>query len=207
MAILYGTTPDGQTFPVQVNEFGQLVAKGLPGEKGDQGDQGPVGPPGDFQFTSGTFEPVFTSSDESGAGVIDYETQSGYWYRFGPLLTVQIYIKTSSVTLTNIRGYLLVTGLPDEVDFATPAVASAYGPYSLNYLAVEGKGTFTGGRVKWWRDSRGFQINAGFEGGWTEIDWADLDGSILNSNTVAFTWSGLASDAVPSVRIPLDELV
>ena len=40
MAILFGTTAEGETLPVEVNEFGQLVAKGLPGE------EGPPGPPG-----------------------------------------------------------------------------------------------------------------------------------------------------------------
>ena len=37
MAILYGTTADGESLPVEVNELGQLVAEGLPG---------PPGPPG-----------------------------------------------------------------------------------------------------------------------------------------------------------------
>lgn len=40
MAILFGTTAEGETLPVEVNEFGQLVAEGLPGEAG------PPGPPG-----------------------------------------------------------------------------------------------------------------------------------------------------------------
>lgn len=52
MAILYGTTSDGESLPVQVNETGQLVAQGLrgepgePGGKGDKGDPGDPGPPG-----------------------------------------------------------------------------------------------------------------------------------------------------------------
>ena len=40
MAILFGTTAEGETLPVEVNEFGQLVAKGLPGEEGPQGPPG-----------------------------------------------------------------------------------------------------------------------------------------------------------------------
>ena len=53
MAILYGTTSEGESLPVQVNETGQLVAQGLkgepgePGGKGDKGDPGPKGDPGD----------------------------------------------------------------------------------------------------------------------------------------------------------------
>ena len=52
MAILYGTTSEGESLPVQVNETGQLVAQGLrgepgePGGKGDKGDPGEPGPPG-----------------------------------------------------------------------------------------------------------------------------------------------------------------
>ena len=51
MAILFGTTADGENLPVQVNEFGQLVAKGLQGDKGDQGDVGPEGPAGNGEFS------------------------------------------------------------------------------------------------------------------------------------------------------------
>lgn len=54
MAIIYGTTEDGQTVPVQANQAGQLVAMGLqgvpgePGQPGPPGDPGPPGPPGDI---------------------------------------------------------------------------------------------------------------------------------------------------------------
>ena len=34
MAILYGTTADGDSLPVEVNELGQLVAQGLDGPVG-----------------------------------------------------------------------------------------------------------------------------------------------------------------------------
>ena len=40
MAILFGTTGDGTTLPVLVDQFGNLLAKGIPG------DEGPPGPPG-----------------------------------------------------------------------------------------------------------------------------------------------------------------
>ena len=53
--ILLGTQANGETLPVQVNEFGQLVAQGLdgakgepgdPGEPGEKGEPGPKGDPG-----------------------------------------------------------------------------------------------------------------------------------------------------------------
>ena len=50
MAILYGTTADGDSLPVEVNQFGQLVAEGL------QGQQGPPGPPGIGQLPPDPFE-------------------------------------------------------------------------------------------------------------------------------------------------------
>ena len=43
MAILYGTQSNGETLPVLVDQFGNLLAKGIEGE---QGIQGPIGPPG-----------------------------------------------------------------------------------------------------------------------------------------------------------------
>ena len=43
MAILLGTQSNGETLPVQVNELGQLVAKGIDGEKGEPGNPGAPG--------------------------------------------------------------------------------------------------------------------------------------------------------------------
>jgi len=50
MAILYGTTADGESLPVEVNELGQLVAQGL------AGPPGPPGPPGVGQLPPDPFE-------------------------------------------------------------------------------------------------------------------------------------------------------
>ena len=58
MAILYGTQSNGETLPVLVDQFGNLLAKGIdgqpgqpgqpgtPGEPGGEGPQGPQGIPG-----------------------------------------------------------------------------------------------------------------------------------------------------------------
>lgn len=48
--ILLGTQSNGETLPVQVNSFGQLVAEGL------QGPEGPQGPPGIGQLPPDPFE-------------------------------------------------------------------------------------------------------------------------------------------------------
>ena len=46
MAILYGTQSNGETLPVLVDQFGNLLAKGIDGTQGPQGPPGPDGPPG-----------------------------------------------------------------------------------------------------------------------------------------------------------------
>lgn len=46
MAILSGTTSDGQTLPVLVDQFGNLLAKGIKGDPGGDGPPGPKGEPG-----------------------------------------------------------------------------------------------------------------------------------------------------------------
>ena len=56
MAILYGTQSNGETLPVLVDQFGNLIAKGIegqpgqpgqPGTPGEPGGEGPPGPKGD----------------------------------------------------------------------------------------------------------------------------------------------------------------
>jgi len=50
MAILYGTQSNGETLPVLVDQFGNLLAKGIegpPGNNGEPGGEGPPGPQGD----------------------------------------------------------------------------------------------------------------------------------------------------------------
>jgi hypothetical protein len=78
MAILYGTTGDGTTLPVLVDQFGNLLAKGIDGQPGAPGPPGPSGgafplPPGatdgallgwqngDLVWITDPFPPVVTS--------------------------------------------------------------------------------------------------------------------------------------------------
>ena len=46
MAILYGTQSNGETLPVLVDQFGNLLAKGIDGAPGDPGPPGSPGEPG-----------------------------------------------------------------------------------------------------------------------------------------------------------------
>lgn len=128
MAILYGTTSEGNTLPVQVNASGQLVAagqdgiQGVPGEKGDKGDPGPAGPPGKdgadgadgtngVAESMGSWTPVFSSTTD-GVAIIDDGNTQGRWYRVGHLITYWFQMRTDSVTITNPRGALQITGMP-----------------------------------------------------------------------------------------------
>ena len=43
MAILYGTQSNGETLPVLVDQFGNLLAKGIDGNPGQEGPEGPPG--------------------------------------------------------------------------------------------------------------------------------------------------------------------
>lgn len=46
MAILFGTQSNGETLPVLVDQFGNLIAKGIEGQPGAPGAPGEPGPPG-----------------------------------------------------------------------------------------------------------------------------------------------------------------
>ena len=96
MAILYGTTADGDSLPVEVNEFGQLVAQGLQGQEGPPGPPGlPELPPDPFEgailgwqdnalawlggvvpVPPGTFGPIISYEN----GVLELETVPDYVY-------------------------------------------------------------------------------------------------------------------------------
>ena len=207
MATLFGTTASGESLPVQVNEFGQLVAQGLPGPQGEQGEQGPIGPPGDFQFSTGTWTPEFKSDDPSGAGFLSYDVQDGYWYLFGPLLTVSWYVRTTNVALTDIRGSALVAGLPPEIGFATPSISSQYVPSSFNTLKTEARGTADSGRYIYDPELNGFFPFGVWSGAHAVSLWADLDSPNGTTNVSVGSFSGLLSGTVKSVRFELDDLV
>ena len=207
MATLFGTTASGESLPVQVNEFGQLVAQGLPGPQGEQGEQGEVGPPGDFQFTAGTWTPEWISNDPSGAGFFTYAVQSGSWYLCGPLLTVSWYVHTTSCTLTDIRGVAEIGGLPPEISFATPDFSTAYAPSTLNYLHTELRGVAKSGRLVYQPERNSFRPI----GLWGEIQyvvqWADLDNPNGSVNYCIGSFSGLVNGSVESVPLTFDRLV
>jgi len=70
MAILYGTTGDGTTLPVLVDQFGNLLAKGIDGAEGPEGPEGPPGPEGP-EGDPGVGVPLPYGEEGSYLGIID----------------------------------------------------------------------------------------------------------------------------------------
>lgn len=204
MAILYGTTSDGNTLPVQVNALGQLVAQGVEGPAGPPGPEGPTGPVGEVEFTSGTFAPVFGSTDSLGEAFIEYARQEGYWYRFGPLLTVQVRVQTSSCFVTNARGKLIVAGFPSEAAFASPSGASVFGSPGVYKFRLMGTASAVNARLMYRANTNEFAFSAFTDGSWSDALFANLDGQADTANDVIFTFSGIARGEVRSVEIPED---
>ena len=204
MAILYGTQSNGETLPVQVNETGQLVAQGLRGEKGDQGEPGPPGPVGSVELTSGTFEPYFSSSD-TGAGFITYDQQLGYWYRFGPQVTIEISLSTSDVGLTDIRGDLQISGIPEEAYLANPSLTSKYGPFSFGVCKLKNRDALYQPVAVYQRSNHSFALWEGGGGTAQKYLWLDLSGDKQSTNQFRLTFSGLANDSARSMDLALLE--
>jgi hypothetical protein len=76
MAILYGTQSNGETLPVLVDQFGNLIAKGIqgePGKDGDKGDKGDTGDPGEQgpQGTPGEGVPLPYGPDGTYLQIVD----------------------------------------------------------------------------------------------------------------------------------------
>ena len=121
MAILYGTQSNGETLPVQVNSFGQLVAQGLDGAKGekgdkgdmgDQGDQGIEGPPGPgAELVATAFTPILSLTGD-GEFVGEENEMQGVVYDFAGLTLISFSISYASMALVNIRGEPRVSGFP-----------------------------------------------------------------------------------------------
>ena len=196
MAILYGTTDSGQTLPVQVNEFGQLVAKGLPGPEGPQGPPGSEGPSGEGGLTAefGSWTPSF-SNEQGGEALIDYKIRQGNWYKVGGMLTVWWLIETREVVITNPRGGLDISGLPEPFElYGSSAIRQ--GHYTVGewggfkpqleqipFIRIAGKGDLL----------RLFRRTVPEE---TAMQWNDLDEQNPSFNRIGGAWTGLTADAM-----------
>ena len=207
MAILYGTTAEGNTYPVQVDEFGRLVTA-RPQGGSDGGNPGGGGEPGEsVELTHGEFSPVFVSKNDAAEAFIEYEKQQGFWYRFGPLVTVVMSVRTSSVVMTNPRGELMLGGLPQESQMAVPSLATRFGPYSIGESMLSGRSQIYRPSCEYIPGRGGFVL--GERGGSDPgaFLFAELWGSDHPANEFHLTFQGLAADSVRSVPGLLDDLV
>jgi hypothetical protein len=204
MAILYGTTSDGNTLPAQVNALGQLVAQGVEGPAGPPGPEGPTGPAGEVEFTTGTFAPVFGSTEDGAQAITEYAVQEGYWYRFGPLLTVQVRLRTSTCIVTNARGKLTVTGFPSEALFANPSGASIYYTSGVYRLKLMGTARTANTGLQYRASAGNFMFTMYDNDTSVYALYSQLDGQVNVDNDVIFTFSGIARGAVRSIELPND---
>jgi len=166
MAILYGTQSNGETLPVLVDQFGNLLAKGIEGNQGPpgpEGPEGPEGPPGpiDIQYLEFAPEYVF---DGDGEAVIEYRKQKGQAYVLGDLVIVTGYIATKDVLITNPRGSAFIK-VPDYVGIASQETYKGIGHFkwfkddvatagtaysqSIPYLQVQVFDSSASGGTRW----------------------------------------------------------
>ena len=207
MAILYGTTAEGESLPVQVNEFGQLVAQGVPGEQGIQGPPGPPGPVGDYTFESVDFVPTVSSSDAGEAQIV-WDYRSGKACRWGPILWASFTLRMSSVVVTNARGDINIGGLPESHRFLYyrhfgSRANCAFGAH----FRLGGKTLKDGITGIMHADGQTFgltytEATAKYD---SSFSWGDLDKGDHTPN-IEMTWYGWHHSVTPSRRL-LDYLM
>ena len=141
---LYGTQSNGETLPVQVNQFGQLVAEGL------QGSEGPAGPPGDPGQDGGSFP---LPPDPYEGALLGWLNGGLAWIGTPPVeLPEGVFGPIEEILDTNA---MVVTGLPQDLGTGVylHQVDETGAIYNPGYL---------GGPT--WSDSvdlRGYGINGG----------------------------------------------
>ena len=200
MAILYGTQSNGETLPVQVNSFGQLVAQGLDGakgEKGDKGDQGPQGPQGepgepgaDASLEVTNWTPSLEFKDK-GECLLDVASADGRVYNVGGFYCVTFQIIINDIGIVNPRGYPAVSGFPilsagastrPERQMGFAAQTSLFKSASFAFLKNSAGG-----------DNFTFWINN--DDGSRRLDTVDLDDAFQGQQFIAGTFFGRPATA------------
>lgn len=216
MAILYGTQSNGGTLPVQVNEFGQLVAQGLkgdpgtpgtPGAPGAAGPPGPQGPPGTVTWEQGFFTPVYDFS-AGGSAVIDYNLQEGAYFKLGTMVFIYARVSTNNVVITDARGVLRVAGWP--------SIDTTVGSFKMVNTCVVT-------RSDRWTEKLPIQARLNENGRNAILTWNDAPGTTVSLSTSDLTegantgfndvsiqmfgqWGGSMPTEIRPIRDSLDEL-
>ena len=85
--ILLGTQSNGETLPVQVDDFGRLVAEGLQGLEGPQGPEGPAG--GAFPLPADPYEGALLGWLNGGLAWVGTPPVPIPDYLFGPIVAIE----------------------------------------------------------------------------------------------------------------------
>ena len=191
MSILYGTTSDGNTLPVQVDETGRLVAFGAQGPEGKPGPPGPEGPAAEgADVEEGPWTPRFGAHID-GEAFINYSLQDGYFYRMGRMMTLWFVLQTSEVAFTNPRGHLQIQGMPRILQGFSRRPSQSFGVGSLSmWGGFRGKGK----QIPYCRlsiDGSALDVFTGEGEGAKSMSFSDLDDIHPELNKIAGSWSGL----------------
>ena len=198
MPILYGTTADGESLPVQVNEFGQLVAQGLAGPPGPEGQPGPPNPDGELPITYTEFTPVFESDHEDGSALFDYEQQFGALIRYGDLLAVSVRLVSRDDVVTNARGNILIGGLPKDFLPLNTFSAGVQGITSVDQVRFRGLTDLKRPSFVFLATNMAFSVREFWNGQNQKVNFSNLDGNAQATNIVNFSWLWFSADALPS---------
>lgn len=206
MAILYGTQSTGETLPVQVNEFGQLVAQPLPGTQGPpgptgpEGPQGPEGPPGkdaDINPVVSSFTPEIVLI-EGGKAIINYKDQVGKMYRFGNYVQMVGHIETDEVGITDARGFITIQGFPPIVAGEADLTATFNNNISIwaGFKAltfIQGRVSYSGDELRLYKFTN---ANALVRLATTDLN----EGPDSTDNQIGFTINGMLASAEQAAK-------
>jgi hypothetical protein len=153
MAILYGTQSNGETLPVLVDQFGNLLAKGIEGETGPPG---PEGPPGVGQLPPNPYEGAILGWEDGqlawlgGSVPLPAGTYGPYTYQSG---NEQLDIPQDASALVNGQQLFMsdASGQRMYVGFQTDTisnvgVAPAWNQAQIWSNSLKAAGGFLGGR-------------------------------------------------------------
>jgi len=158
MAILYGTTGDGTTLPVLVDQFGNLLAKGIDGEQGPPGQPGEQGPPGAGQLPAGEDGQYLQLVNGSPAWV-DLDV--------GPTLRWSDYVKDATGALGSVSSAKLgFDGLASTYAQTSGSSQIIWSPpFEIQCLSVEASISFLSDKPSWKFETETAGIYQSFNGG------------------------------------------
>ena len=215
--ILYGTQSNGETLPVQVDDFGRLVAEGLQGAKGDPGEpgaEGPQGPEGP-QGQPGTGIPL----DGTEGDVLTWIDGAPQWASQGPTDIVWpnyvtaptgwmpgsnsyiIFDGTDAQAATNDAGGLVLFEFPEDTSIVSFGMNTSNTTtteryrYTFNDITGDITDTGGGGNTMLFHGLAGLQMTAG------DTVTIQRVSSFYNTTVRSFTLNGEELVWAPALRM------